>query len=730
MMILSKSSHVIQKFPLQTYSSILLFLPLSSTIRRMFWSRRLPPTSNVQGIDTNWGGQEKVLGHSRIVWSFVISPCGQLLASHEVHGSIRIWSVRTGALQRVFETNEGYEYAQTSRVAFSPCSRYLSVASDGMVGVCDLQSGDDTTTSMEGVPERSSPVNMSFVKNGKFTVAYENGTICTWNVGLKTEPRTTQLLDQFLFGRSSKGDCMVASPDGRLLATSREADDWAVHLWDVASGRRVHKMHELHSEFALDERPQLCFSKDCTLLASRTRYGNGSLRIYVWNTDTGDIRHVLRCRNQGHMRRTGPVFSPDSQTLAATCGDFRVQLWQVATGKPRIWFQTSHPVNKIAWSLDGRLLAASTYTGPVHLWDVQTGQLWRLPIDDRLKDSRFSTDGRIFIWARATNIHLFDLKMFMQSGEVPHEPHSGSVSMLACSRYGQVIASASREGGPIVIWDAAQWSIRLRIKRSTEVVEALALSPDGSRLAAAIRDTTSRSLKLQILCTSTSKVYNSIVKTDHLEISAIHYHTRICITALVSNPAQASLMLWQWNPMASAERIISLGSDLQSLVFGASFSPSGFVVAIPDSHFAPDAVALLATDTGDCLDALDYKGAEVTFDQQCGLRLTTPYGVLPIHRDSPAGTILATHDCSCEHCVGNCNQGWTLQERWIHHNGQPSIMLPPGFVAHSQVVHGSTLFIGTGNGRVIRVSDVEDKDFDIAKRLAFELKMAFPVTLL
>ncbi|KAH7246072.1 hypothetical protein BKA59DRAFT_186429 [Fusarium tricinctum] len=51
---ISRFGPVIGRSPLQTYASVLLFSPLASKVRQMFWNTRLPASSYVQGVELGW----------------------------------------------------------------------------------------------------------------------------------------------------------------------------------------------------------------------------------------------------------------------------------------------------------------------------------------------------------------------------------------------------------------------------------------------------------------------------------------------------------------------------------------------------------------------------------------------------------------------------------------------------------------------------------------------------
>jgi hypothetical protein len=198
------------------------------------------------------------------------------------------------------------------------------------------------------------------------------------------------------FGRLGDPVALAFSPDGQTLVSAAASghDSSAVELWDVAQRARVRGLDEdvnLTPFTAVAVSPD---GKTLALGAGRgARTGRGrgpaAAAVHLWDLGTGDeIRRLAAppgpANPQGQARVFDCLaFSPDGRTLGLV-SDGRVYLWEVATGAERCQLGTlpgmDHPVRRddpaaaaAAFSPDGRTLAVSCADGLVRLWDVLTG---------------------------------------------------------------------------------------------------------------------------------------------------------------------------------------------------------------------------------------------------------------------------------------------------------------------------------------------------------------------
>jgi WD40 repeat protein len=181
--------------------------------------------------------------------------------------------------------------------------------------------------------------------------------------------------------------------------------------------------------------------------------------------------------------------SPDGTRLAvgATLGVFVYaadSLEQIWSGPSGGWALEM----RVAWSADGARIASGSQTTPVMMWDAASGSLLHTLPGDRNLGLAFSPDGTRLAVSTADSVTILDTT----SWSLVSTPSSGNSNALSGLGYpvdrvtfspdGTRLAAA---GYKLAVWDAATWNLVFPVEDLRSKVNALAFSPDSSRITAA-----------------------------------------------------------------------------------------------------------------------------------------------------------------------------------------------------------------------------------------------------
>jgi WD40 repeat protein len=294
-------------------------------------------------------------------------------------------------------------------------------------------------------------------------------------------------------GHAADVQAVAYSPDGKYLASG--AKDGVVKLWDAAAGREVKSLAG-HAASVTG----LTFSPDGARLASAD--WDGTLK--VWEVAAG--REVLSARRDS-VHLGGVAFSPDGKHLAAAAGLYDAQkgqllggeviVWDAATGREVLTFAGHpRPAHCVAYSPDGKRLAAGFYDAAVRLWDVPGGRQRTLVVgsatgmDYLVHGVSFSPDGArlvsadaaggLKVWDAATGQELLAVK-----------GHATAAFGVAFSPDGRHFASAE-DNGIVYVWDAQTGKPARTFFGHRRIPVGLAWSHDGARLVSGGQDRTVR----------------------------------------------------------------------------------------------------------------------------------------------------------------------------------------------------------------------------------------------
>jgi WD40 repeat protein len=258
--------------------------------------------------------------------------------------------------------------------------------------------------------------------------------------------------------------CAAVSPDGKMVASVGDAlhvdqeVDPVIRLWDAATGKELRQCrgHLLPPVWVR-------FSPDGSTLASLSAVGmRKEQTVHLWDVATGKRLHVLR-----HQAPERPAFFPyalafsaDGRMLASSGADGTVRLWDVATGKELRHWSEPRRTDALAFSPDGKVLAAGV-NQYLYLLDVSTGASRRTELVSAVSALQFSLDGKALVWGNyreqvapdGTTLGWANCIGFVHWWDVAtgRELHCLDGSLLAASADGKWLAI--RQGEAILLWD-------------------------------------------------------------------------------------------------------------------------------------------------------------------------------------------------------------------------------------------------------------------------------------
>jgi hypothetical protein len=267
--------------------------------------------------------------------------------------------------------------------------------------------------------------------------------------------------------------CVAFSPDGLLLASG----GWnrPVRLRDTAAGSLVRELKSSASAY------DVAFSPDGLLIATGGRDGTVGL-------------HDLSGKRARARRQTGsPVralaFSPDSLLLVSGHEDGTVRLWEVPSLTRRLELPAGgETVYGTAVSPDGRLIAAACGDGAVWLWRTAGADESPAVLPGHTgwaTGAAFSPDGRQLVSSGADGmVMLYDPLTLERTAAL--RAGDGIVNAIALSPDGSFLAAA-RETGAVTVWELAS-SRSETLPGHAGHANDVAFSPDGRLLASAGKD--------------------------------------------------------------------------------------------------------------------------------------------------------------------------------------------------------------------------------------------------
>ena len=304
-----------------------------------------------------------------------------------------------------------------------------------------------------------------------------------------------EIVSSFALGDSVRS--IAFTPDGQALAAAGgNTGEYAIYIWDVASGQPVGILGG-HHDIVWD----IAFSPDGQLLASVSSDGTAQIRDWragdiekilnfpgqvvsvgfspdgqtmavggvdtsqdqiqnaaVWMYAVGSWSELLKLSE--YMNITALAYSPNGGTIIGGGTSRNVQVWRTDSGAPQFTLYHAHQVSKVVISPDGLTAATGTCAtvvnsdctdGSVWLWDLPTGKLLQKlnGFPNVVESLAFSADGSALIAGSRNGT----LRVYSTSDYSPvfETVAPGGISTLALSPDGGLLATGN-DSGDVNLW--------------------------------------------------------------------------------------------------------------------------------------------------------------------------------------------------------------------------------------------------------------------------------------
>jgi WD40 repeat protein len=412
-------------------------------------------------------------GHSGTAESILFSPDGRLLVTGNMDGTIKLWDVLRllhGHARRPLAILHGRE-GGVMALSLSPDGQLLAAGNWGPTVTLWSVTKKQEIATLRG--HRGPLAAVAFSPNGQILASSgADTTVKLWKVATAREVAT-------LKGHTDRIFSVAFSPDGKTLVSGSR--DKSAKLWDVVRNQKGDIL-----QGPAGSHNEVSFSPDSKVLAAGT--GNGT--VTLWDVATGRAVATLK----GHKESVRCVaFSPDGKILASGSGIWfahgraskadEIKLWNVASGREVATLRAQRgAICSVAFSRDGRLLAAANDDKSVTLWDVPTHQTWRTlhGYTDWSHSLAFSPDGKTLATLPTKGIKLWDVASRREVATLPSP--ADSARTIAFSPDGRTVATTDFSS-IITVWDLASKRPVTSHKALSGLIASLAFCPDGKTLA-------------------------------------------------------------------------------------------------------------------------------------------------------------------------------------------------------------------------------------------------------
>ncbi len=306
-------------------------IDLNPTADLLLTATKSDGTTRLWDLSPYWSHELLGLPNPPGLGAVEFSPVDGTLVTIGARGAVSVWDVDTGREQRIFEAAE-----HVSRLDIDPSGMFLATAGSAGAKLYEFSSGEVIGTLVEGV----NTLDVDFGPQGLLAVASIDG-VRLW----ESHTGAGEVISEL------HGISVAFNPAGTVLAMglAEPGVQAFVEIRELDSGETIASLTQ-HSNLVRG----LAFNQDGDLMAT----ASDDTTAILWDATSFEPLHRL----EGHGAAVlNAAFDPSRREIATASADGTVKIWDVDSGSLRLTLPAQQGLADLAYSPDGRYLAA---TGP------------------------------------------------------------------------------------------------------------------------------------------------------------------------------------------------------------------------------------------------------------------------------------------------------------------------------------------------------------------------------